>query len=89
MDRQKLEKANKLIKEIDELNNVKDFVGEGRPPRNINDEIPCISKITLFLNHNESLEFCPDDDLNDKIMFIIRGHLKEKIEKLNKEFEEL
>ena len=89
MDRQKLEEAKLLIKEIDELNGVKDFVGEGRPPRNINDEIPCISKITLFLNHNESLEFCPDDDLSDKIMFIIRGHLKEKSEKLKKEFEEL
>lgn len=89
MNRQKLEWAKLLIKEIDELNGIKDFVGEGRPPRNINDEIPCISKITLFLNHNESLEFCPDDDLSDKIMFIIRGHLKEKIERLNKEFEEL
>lgn len=89
MNRQKLEEAKLLIKEIDELNSIKDFVGEGRPPRNINDEIPCISNITLFLNHNESLEFCPDDDLSDKIMFIIRGHLKEKIEKLNKEFEEL
>ena len=89
MDRQKLEEAKLLIKEIDELNGIKDFVGEGRPPRNINDKIPCISNIRLFLNHNESLEFCPDDDLSDKIMFIIRGHLKEKIEKLNKEFEEL
>lgn len=89
MDRQKLEEAKLLIKKIDELNGIKDFVREGRPPRNINDEIPCISNITLFLNHDESLEFCPDDDLNDKIMFIIRGYLKEKIEKLNKEFEEL
>ena len=35
------------------------------------------------------LNFAPDDDLSDKIMFIIRGYLKEKIEKLNKEFEEL
>ena len=89
MDRQKLEEANKLIKEIDELNSIKDFVGEGRPPRNINDEISCVSNITLFLNHNQTFEFCPEDDLSDKIMFIIRGHLKEKIEKLNKKFEEL
>ena len=59
MDRKNLEEANKLIKEIDELNSIKDFVGEGRPPRNINDEIPCISNIRLFLNHNESLEFLP------------------------------
>ena len=30
MDRQKLEEAKLLIKEIDELNGIKDFVGEGR-----------------------------------------------------------
>lgn len=59
MDRQKLEKANKLIKEIDELNNVKDFVGEGRPPRNINDEIPCISKLRYSSITMSLLNFAP------------------------------
>ena len=89
MDRQKLEKANKLIKEIDKYEEVKDFINKKFNPTTKYDEIVNIENIRIFKSNNGYLDFKIDRDLSDKILLIIGIFLKENIEKLNKEFEEL
>ena len=89
MDRQKLEKANKLIKEIDKYEEVKDFINKKFNPTTKYDEIVNIEDIRIFKSNNGYLDFKIDRELSDKILLIIGIFLKEKIEKLNKEFEEL
>ena len=89
MDRQKLEKANKLIKEIDKYEEVKDFINKKFNPTTKYDEIVNIENIRIFKSNNSYLDFKIDRELSDKILLIIGIFLKENIEKLNKEFEEL
>ena len=89
MDRQKLEKANKLIKEIDKYEEVKDFINKKFNPTTKYDEIVNIENIRIFKSNNGYLDFKIDRELSDKILLIIGILLKENIEKLNKEFEEL
>lgn len=89
MDRQKLEKANKLIKEIDKYEEFKDFINKKFNPTTKYDEIVNIDNIRIFKSNNGYLDFKIDRELSDKILLIIGIFLKEKIEKLNKEFEEL
>lgn len=89
MDRQKLEKANKLIKEIDKYEEVKDFINKKFNPATKYDEIVNIDNIRIFKSNNGYLDFKIDRELSDKILLIIGIFLKENIEELNKEFEEL
>ena len=89
MDRQKLEKANKLIKEIDKYEEVKDFINKKFNPTKKYDEIVNIENIRIFKGNNGYLDFKIDRELSDKILLIIGIFLKENIEELNKEFEEL
>ena len=89
MDRQKLEKANKLIKAIDEYEEVKDFINKKFNPTTKYDEIVNIENIRIFKSNNGYLDFKIDRELSDKILLIIGIFLKENIEELNKEFEEL
>ena len=89
MDRQKLEKANKLIKEIDKYEEVKDFINKKFNPTTKYDEIVNIENIRIFKSNNGYLDFKIDRELSDKILLIIGIFIKENIEKLNKEFEEL
>lgn len=53
------------------------------------DEIVNIENIRIFKSNNGYLDFKIDRELSDKILLIIGIFLKENIEKLNKEFEEL
>lgn len=89
MDRQKLEKANKLIKEIDKYEEVKDFINKKFNPTTQYDDIVNIENIRIFKGNNGYLDFKIDRELSDKILLIIGIFLKENIEELNKEFEEL
>lgn len=89
MDRQKLEKANKLIKDIDKYEEVKDFINKKFNPTTKYDEIVNINNIRIFKSNNGYLDFKIDRELSDKILLIIGIFLKENIEELNKEFEEL
>lgn len=89
MDRQKLEKANKLIKEIDKYEEVKDFINKKFNPTTKYDEIVNIENIRIFKSNNGYLDFKIDRELSDKILLIIGIFLKDNIEELNKEFEEL
>ena len=89
MDRQKLEKANKLIKEIDKYEEVNDFINKKFNPTTKYDEIVNIENIRIFISNNGYLDFKIDRELSDKILLIIGIFLKENIEELNKEFEEL
>ena len=89
MDRQKLEKANKLIKEIDKYEEVKDFINKKFNPTTKYDEIVNIENIRIFKSNNGYLDFKIDRELSDKILLIIGIFLKENIDELNKEFEEL
>ena len=89
MDRQKLEKANKLIREIDKYEEVKDFINKKFNPTTQYDDIVNIENIRIFKGNNGYLDFKIDRELSDKILLIIDIFLKENIEKLNKEFEEL
>lgn len=89
MDREKLEKANKLIKEIDKYEEVKDFINKKFNPTTKYDEIVNIENIRIFKSNNGYLDFKIDRELSDKILLIIGIFLKENIEELNKEFEEL
>ena len=89
MDRQKLEKANKLIKEINKYEEVKDFINKKFNPTTKYDEIVNIENIRIFKSNNGYLDFKIDRELSDKILLIIGIFLKENIEGLNKEFEEL
>lgn len=89
MDRQKLEKANKLIKEIDKYEEVKDFINKKFNPTTKYDEIVNVENIRIFKSNKGYLDFKIDRELSDKILLIIDIFLKENIEKLNKEFEEL
>ena len=89
MDRQKLEKANKLIREIDKYEEVKDFINKKFNPTTKYDEIVNIENIRIFKSNNGYLDFKIDRELSDKILLIIGIFLKVNIEKLNKEFEEL
>lgn len=89
MDRQKLEKANKLIKEIDKYEEVKDFINKKFNSTTKYDEIVNIENIRIFKSNNGYLDFKIDRELSDKILLIIGIFLKENIEELNKEFEEL
>lgn len=89
MDRQKLEKANKLIKEIDKYEEVKDFINKKFNPTTKYDEIVNIENIRIFKSNNGYLDFKIDRELSDKILLIIDIFLKKNIEELNKEFEEL
>lgn len=89
MDRQKLEKANKLIKEIDKYEEVKDFINKKFNLTTKYDEIVNIENIRIFKSNNGYLDFKIDRELSDKILLIIGIFLKENIEELNKEFEEL
>ena len=89
MDRKNLEEANKLIKEIDKYEEVKDFINKKFNPTTKYDEIVNIENIRIFKSNNGYLDFKIDRELSDKILLIIGIFLKENIEKLNKEFEEL
>ena len=89
MDREKLEKANKLIKEIDKYEEVKDFINKKFNQTTKYDEIVNIENIRIFKSNNGYLDFKIDRELSDKILLIIGIFLKENIEELNKEFEEL
>lgn len=89
MDRQKLEKANKLIREIDKYEEVKDFINKKFNPTTQYDDIVNIENIRIFKGNNGHLDFKIDRELSDKILLIIGIFLKENIEELNKEFEEL
>lgn len=89
MNRQKLEEANKLIKEIDKYEEVKDFINKKFNPTTKYDEIVNIENIRIFKSNNGYLDFKIDRELSDKILLIIGIFLKENIEELNKEFEEL
>lgn len=89
MDRQKLEKANKLIKEIDKYEEVKDFINKKFNSTTKYDEIVNIENIRILKTNNGYLDFKIDRELSDKILLIIGIFLKENIEELNKEFEEL
>lgn len=89
MDRQKLEKANKLIMEIDKYEEVKDFINKKFNPTTQYDDIVHIENIRIFKGNNGYLDFKIDRELSDKILLIIGIFLKENIEELNKEFEEL
>lgn len=89
MDRQKLEKANKLIREIDKYEEVKDFINKKFNPTTQYDEIVNIENIRIFKSNNGYLDFKIDRELSDKILLIIGIFLKENIEELNKEFKEL
>ena len=89
MDRQKLEKANKLIKEIDKYEYVNDFINKKFNPTTQYDDIVNIDNIRIFKGNNGYLDFKIDRELSDKILLIIGIFLKENIEELNKEFEEL
>ena len=89
MDRQKLEKANKLIKEIDKYEEVKDFINKKFNPTTKYDEIVNIENIRIFKSNNGYIDFKIDREISDKILLIIGIFLKENIEELNKEFEEL
>ena len=89
MDRKNLEEANKLIKEIDKYEEVKDFINKKFNPTTKYDEIVNIENIRIFKSNNGYLDFKIDRELSDKILLIIDIFLKEKIEELNKEFEEL
>ena len=89
MNRQKLEKANKLIKEIDKYEEVKDFINKKFNPTTKYDEIVNIENIRIFKSNNGYLDFKIDRELSDKILSTINTFIKEKIEKLNKEFREL
>ena len=89
MDRQKLEKANKLIKEIDKYEEVKDFINKKFNLTTKYDEIVNIENIRIFKSNNGYRDFEIDRELSDKILSTINTFIKEKIEKLNKEFREL
>lgn len=89
MDRQKLEKANKLIREIDKYEEVKDFINKKFNPTTQYDDIVNIENIRILKGNNGYLDFKIDRELSDKILLIIGIFLKENIEELNKEFEEL
>ena len=89
MDRQKLEEANKLIKEIDKYCEVKDFMDTKLKLSTQCEEIVKIDNIRIFKSNNGYLDFKIDRELSDKILLIIGIFLKENIEELNKEFEEL
>ena len=89
MDRQKLEKANKLIKEIDKYEEVNDFINKKFNPTTKYDEIVNIENIRIFKSNNGYRDFEIDRELSDKILSTINTFIKEKIEKLNKEFREL
>ena len=89
MDRQKLEKANKLIKEINKYEEVKDFINKKFNPTTKYDEIVNIENIRIFKSNNGYRDFEIDRELSDKILLIIGIFLKENIEELNKEFKEL
>ena len=89
MNRQKLEKANKLIKEIDKYCEVKDFMDTKLKLSTQCEEIVKIDNIRIFKSNNGYLDFEIDRELSDKILLIIGIFLKENIEELNKEFEEL
>ena len=89
MDRQKLEKANKLIKEIDKYEEVKDFINKKFNPTTKYDEIVNIENIRIFKSNNGYLDFEIDRELSDKILSTINTFIEKNIDKLNKEFEEL
>ena len=89
MDRKNLEEANKLIKEIDKYCEVKDFMDTKLKLSTQYKKIIKINNIKIFKSNNGYLDFKIDRELSDKILLIIGIFLKENIEELNKEFEEL
>ena len=89
MDRQKLEKANKLIKKIDKYAEVRDFMDTKLKLSTQCEEIVKIDSIRIFKSNNGYRDFEIDRELSDKILSTINTFIKEKIEKLNKEFKEL
>ena len=89
MDRQKLEKANKLIKEIDKYEEVKDFINKKFNPTTKYDEIVNIENIRIFKSNNGYRDFEIDRELSDKILSTINTFIEKNIDKLNKEFREL
>lgn len=89
MNRQKLEKANKLIKEIDKYAEVRDFMDTKLKLSTQCEEIVKIDNIRIFKSNNGYRDFEIDRELSDKILSTINIFIKENIEKLNKEFREL
>ena len=89
MDRQKLEKANKLIREIDKHEEVKEKKKKKFNPTTQYDDIVNIENIRIFKCNNGYIDFKIDRELSDKILLIIGIFLKENIDELNKKFEEL
>lgn len=89
MDRQKLEKANKLIKEIDKYAEVKDFMDTKLKLSTQYEEIVKIDSIRIFKSNNGYRDFEIDRELSDKILSTINTFIEKNIDKLNKEFREL
>lgn len=89
MNRQKLEKANKLIKEIDKYCEVKDFMDTKLKLSTQCEEIVKIDNIRIFKSNNGYRDFEIDRELSDKILSTINTFIEENIDKLNKEFREL
>lgn len=89
MNRQKLEEANKLIKKIDKYVEVRDFMDTKLKLSTQCEEIVKIDSIRIFKSNNGYRDFEIDRELSDKILSTINTFIKEKIEKLNKEFREL
>ena len=89
MDRKNLEEANKLINEIDKYAEVRNFIDTKSKLSTQCEEIVKIDNIRIFKSNNGYLDFKIDRELSDKILLIIGIFLKENIEELNKEFEEL
>lgn len=89
MNRQKLEKANKLINEIDKYAKIRDFIDTKLKLSTQCEEIVKIDSIIIFKSNNGYRDFEIDRELSDKILSTINTFIKEKTEKLNKEFREL
>lgn len=89
MNRQKLAKANKLVKEIDKYAEVRDFMDTKLKPSTQCEEIVKIDSVRIFKSNNGYRDFEIDRELSDKILSTINTFINEKIEKLNKEFKEL
>ena len=89
MDRQKLEKQINLSRKQISMKRLRISLIKNLIPTTKYDEIVNIENIRIFKSNNGYLDFKIDRELSDKILLIIGIFLKENIEKLNKEFEEL
>lgn len=77
MDRQKLAKANELIKEIDKYMEVKNFIST-KPSFNAQTDSR-IDNIRLKSNNNEYLDFKIDKKLSDIILLVVDSLIKKEL----------